>query len=336
MKISMRLFKRNGWYCVEFHRGKVKALGTTDEAYAKEIYKEMKAEYLRGKLFNLDTFKKITLSKFRETYIESRAGISKATIKLDGYSLKLLADVVGSTLQMRAVTQEKIDEFKKASLLRGVKPKSVNTYLRHIKASLTYALDTGVIEKRPKIKMVPVGKSLPRVLGPDEAKVILAKAKETDSDLFRYLTFCLWTGARRSEAKNLAWQDVNFDERAPKKKRKPVCKLTGKGNRERMVPLLPAVVDVLKPVKRDIGPVFAHEHADTYSHRTHDLLQACGIVGHRLHDFRHTCATYLLKSGVDIRTVQKILGHVQISTTTIYTEVLDEMLQNGMAKLRFE
>jgi len=149
-----------------------------------------------------------------------------------------------------------------------------------------------------------------------EIETILQKAQEISPDLWRYITLCLWTGARRSEAKGLKWQDIDFVG--------AFCTLTGKGNRERIVPLMPAVVEALTPVKRDIGPVFAMDHADTYSHRVKAVMASCGIVGHRLHDLRHTAATYMLKNGIDIRTVQKILGHASISTTTIYAEVQKE------------
>lgn len=52
--------------------------------------------------------------------------------------------------------------------------------------------------------------------------------------------------------------------------------------------------------------------------------------------FRHTCATYLLKSGVPLEVVQKILGHASIGTTQIYAQVLDDVKKREMAKLKFE
>lgn len=324
----MRLFQRNGWWNVGFYRGKVKALGTKDEARAKEIFKELQAEYLRGKLRTLESDKKTTLSKFRDDYLTARPGISPATVKVDKHALKALIDVVGPTIQMRAITVEKINEFKTSCLARNIKPRSVNTYLRHIKAALTYALETGIIEKKPKIKMVPTGAQIPRVLSPEQIEAVLAKAQEKNQDLYRYIVFCLWTGARRSEAKNLTWQAIKWKDKT--------CLLVGKGNKERLVPLLPQVIEAFHPVKRDVGPVFAFEHADTYSHAVKEIIVSCGITDRRLHDLRHTAATYMLKNGIDIRTVQKILGHAAISTTTIYADVLIEVLKSEMSKLRFD
>jgi site-specific recombinase XerD len=344
MNISMRLFKRNGWYYAGFHRGKEKALGTKEEVLAKEIYRELKAEYLKGKLFRLEDFKKITLSQFHKTYIEeARSGMATKTVRQDDLALRLLEDVIGSMTQVRAITVSKIDDFKRACLARKVTPNSVNSYLRHIKAALTYAFDQGIIEKKPKIKMVPTGEALPHVLSPEKIQTLLAKAKETDLNIWLYFMFCLWTGSRRMEALKVKCQDICINtiikkdekgvERAVKKGH---CKLIGKGNRERIVPLLPPLIEVIEPYLKDIGPLFPQEHADTYTHKFRKVAKDCGITDHHLHDLRHTAATFMLKSGISLPVVQQILGHAQISTTQIYAQVLDEMKQTEMAKLKFE
>ena len=100
---------------------------------------------------------------------------------------------------------------------------------------------------------------------------------------------------------------------------------------------------MLVPVKRtlernskDIGRVFPDWHPDTVSHWAQEALKEAGIVSHRLHDLRHSCATYLLKNGVALEVVQRIMGHSQISTTQLYAKVLDGMLQTEMQKLNFK
>ena len=109
----------------------------------------------------------------------------------------------------------------------------------------------------------------------------------------------------------------------------------GKGGRERLVPILPPVLRALNPVKKDIGKVFIQYHPDTVSKKFHAIAKAAGVNA-RLHDLRHSCATYLLKNGVPMEVVQKILGHANISTTKIYAEVLDEVMAKEMKKLRFK
>jgi site-specific recombinase XerD len=94
-------------------------------------------------------------------------------------------------------------------------------------------------------------------------------------------------------------------------------------------------VQALEPEKKDIGHVFRQWHPDTTSKMFHSIARLCGADA-RLHDLRHSCATYLLKSGVPMEYVQKILGHASIKTTQIYAEVLQGVMQKEMEKLRFE
>ncbi len=103
--------------------------------------------------------------------------------------------------------------------------------------------------------MVPTGKQVPRILSPEDLRAILEKCRETDLYLCRYIVFCLWTGAWHSEAKGLLRQNIDWSQ--------GMYRLTGKGNRERIVLLIPQFIEALSPVKRYIGPVFALEHADT-------------------------------------------------------------------------
>ena len=188
-------------------------------------------------------------------------------------------------------------------------------------------MDENLIEKKPKIKMYPEDNNLPRVLMPETINAIFNKAKATDVDFWRYLTFQLWTGCRRREGLSLDWPNCNLDA--------ATAKVKGKGSKERLVPLMPPVIEVLEPIKKDIGKVFIQHHPDTISKKFHKLASSCGVKA-RLHDLRHSAATYMLKSGIDIRVVKEILGHAQLSTTMIYTHVLDEIKQKEMIKLRFE
>jgi len=140
------------------------------------------------------------------------------------------------------------------------KPQTVNGYLRHIKSALTYALDDGLIDKKPKIKMVPEDRQsiAERIISPKDLKTILAAAYADDPDFGRYLTLLLWTGARRREAHELNWQDCDLDNKSA-----PLTKTKGKRNRR--VPLLQPVIDALEPVKKDIGRIFPQWHPDTVS-----------------------------------------------------------------------
>lgn len=320
----MRKYKRPdspNWY-VEFYRGKSKSLGTSDKKEAEAIFKELKRQWLRGRLIQLDPAKQITLNDFKKEYL-SRDYNSTKTYKADELALRLLADSIGGTTLLRSITPRKIEKFKKDCALRKCKPTTIRTYLRHIKAALGVAEDWYSGYKRPKIK-IGSDKLKPQPLSPDEIKRLL---KEADTRLKPIVIFALWTGARRNEIVRLQWQDIQFGKN-------PQAMLTGKGGKTRAVPLLPRVRKILKRRQQDIGPVFEQVHPDTITHWFRNLARSCQIQA-RFHDLRHSAATYMLASGTPLAVVQKILGHEDISTTMIYTEVLEEMIQKEM-KLRFE
>lgn len=324
MNEPMRLFERRGYFYIHFTRGKKKSLKTKNEKEAQAIFREIQRAWLQGRLLDLDAVRKVTISELKETYEKSRLGISKWTIKKDMLSLKLLQDALGD-IPIQMITAAKIEEFKRICLYRKCSAITVNGYLRHIKAALRFAKDDNILKACPKIRMIPVDRALPRILMADEIKKILDAAKEKDYEFWRYLNFLIWTGARRREALSITWQDI----------RNNVCilRLT-KGRRERIVPLVPQLVEALGE-KRDIGNVFVQYHPDTISHMFQELAASFGIKA-RLHDLRHSAATYMLKSGIPIHVVKDILGHAHISTTMIYSHVLEDILFKEMEKLRFE
>jgi len=327
--MDMRLFIRNGNYHVEFPGGKRQSLRTSDEKTARGIFREIEKEYLRGRLIQLDNIKKVSISELSKLYSTHRPGISKWTEKKDALSMKLLREAIGD-IQIKTLTTAKIDEFKSKCLARGTTPQSVNGYLRHIKAALSYAVDEGYIPKKPKLKTIPVNKQAmsERIISPDDIEKILQAARVKDENLWHYFTVLLWTGARRREALNLMWQDCNL------KNNYALLRKT-KGKKNRKVPLLPPVIEVLAPIKKDIGRVFPNWHPDTVSKMFHRIAVACEVKA-RLHDLRHSAATYMLKSGIPLQVVKEILGHSQLSTTMIYSHVLDDVIASEMAKMRIE
>lgn len=338
MAFEMRLFKRRDFYYVEISRSKKRSLRTKDKREAIAIFREMKKEQFRVRIFDLEKVKRLPLKDFTAIYLNYREGnVSSNTLKKDALSLKLLAEALSPSILIQNLDKNKFEEFKRICKARGALNISINGYLRHIKSALTYALDEELIEKKPKIKMYPEDKNLPRVLMPDIIDMIFAKMKQKNLDEWRYYIFELWTGARRAEGAHLDWPDVTIREEIIDGEAVLTgrAKLRGKGEKERIVPLMSAVIEAIEPIKKDIGKVFEQYHLCTWSKKFHAYALSCGTKA-RLHDLRHSAATYMLKSGIDIRVVQKILGHKHISTTEIYADVLDDMKQREMKKLRFE
>ena len=325
MKFDMRIYKRGKWWWVQIERNDRRPLKTKDEQEARALARAMEKERVKGRLFDLTKEKRVTLGEFKDFYMAYREGLddlSPQTLRKDELSLGLLLQVFPSSTLIQSID---FDKFKKTWLTIGQAKKiTINGYLRHLKIAFKWALKKEFIKKLPEFTMYRLGESLPRVLSPEQIKAIFDIAPADD---LRFYTFLLWTGCRRSEGLNLTWPDCHLDQRK--------AKVTGKGNKERMVPLHGEVIKVLESGKRDIGRVFTQHHPDTWSKRFHQLAKSVGI-NTRLHDLRHSAATYMLASGIDIREVQAILGHAQISTTTIYADVLDSMKIKAINKMEIK
>jgi integrase/recombinase XerD len=179
---------------------------------------------------------------------------------------------------------------------------------------------------------------LPRVLTPGQVDTVLATANVQkvlgvrDRALFEVIYSC---GLRASEAANLQLGQVHLDER--------LLVVRGKGDKERMVPFgdeaakwLREWITLERPrlVKQRVVPtVFVNYRGQPLSRkgiwmRFQDMKASAGLNA-KVHTLRHSFATHLLSGGADLRSVQELLGHADLSTTQIYTHLSQEQLQKG-------
>ena len=193
------------------------------------------------------------------------------------------------------------------------------------------------------------GRSLPKVLSIKEVDQLLACARERTSGaslvgervramrLVCLLEVLYATGLRVSELVALPATAARRDER--------MLVVRGKGNKERLVPLNTparaamreylAMLAENKQIKESkwLFPSFGESGHLTRQHAARELKElasAAGIAPARIspHVLRHAFASHLLQNGADLRVVQTLLGHADISTTQIYTHVLEERLKS--------
>lgn len=183
-------------------------------------------------------------------------------------------------------------------------------------------------------------KKLPVVLSREEVRAVLKLVRNPMARMA--LTVIYACGLRNAEGVKLAISDIDAD-------RKQLWVRCGKGGKDRAVPLADHVLKLLRAHYRTYGDggkwLFAHKDG----HITTDFLQRvfkkalhqAGITKPATpHTLRHSFATHLLENGEDITTLQKILGHADISTTRIYLHLtkrisdrLDKSLNDLMADL---
>ncbi|HWV53444.1 site-specific tyrosine recombinase XerD [Pseudorhodoplanes sp.] len=234
---------------------------------------------------------------------------------------------------------------------RGLQPSSVARKLSAVRQLYRFLYaeryrgdDPAAILEGPKR-----GHSLPKTLSVAEVErlIVTARAQADDAELSAtaqqraarlhcLLELLYATGLRVSELVALPASAARRDQR--------MLMVRGKGGKERMVPLNDAArqamaryQSLLKGTKHEksswLFPSFGQDGHLTRQHFARDLKALAGECGLRPdavspHVLRHAFASHLLQNGADLRVVQTLLGHSDISTTQIYTHILEERLKN--------
>jgi site-specific recombinase XerD len=170
--------------------------------------------------------------------------------------------------------------------------------------------------KRPKSE-----KKLPKVIDGEFIKSQLSKIENIKHRAILTLTFSV--GLRVSEIVNLKIENIDS-------KRMLIHIKNAKGRKDRIVPLSPNVLNLLREYFTQYRPkeyLFNGQNSTQYSIGSCQKLYKKYIdpTGH-IHTLRHSCFTNLLENGTDLRVIQKIAGHSNVKTTEIYTHVSNQVL----------
>jgi integrase/recombinase XerD len=223
----------------------------------------------------------------------------------------------------------------------GAKPRSTARQLSSFRRFFRYIMREGLRASDPTadIDMPRIGRSLPKTLSEDEVDSLL-NAPNTDEPLGHrdraMLELLYATGLRVSELINLKQSQVNFNQ--------GVLRIVGKGDRERLIPLGEESQRWLKDfidgprmeilLERQTDYLFPTRRGDRMTRQAfwHIIKRYAekAKIHKKLspHSLRHAFATHLLNRGADLRVVQLLLGHSDLSTTQIYTHVARERLKD--------
>jgi integrase/recombinase XerD len=211
-------------------------------------------------------------------------------------------------------------------------PATAARKLSAARGAYAFMLDRGLVERNPaalipgprQVRTLPATLSEPEVERLLDRPVAAEPRRLRDRALLELLYGC---GLRASEACGLRMRDVNADE--------GIVRVTGKGGKERDVPLGGAAADALGRYLRNGRPRLGAPATDSVfvSVRGRPLgptdvrralrreLTAAGLAERSPHALRHTFATHLLEHGADLRSIQELLGHASVGTTQVYTHV---------------
>lgn len=222
----------------------------------------------------------------------------------------------------------------------GSKPRSIARQLSCLRRFYQFCLREGRLQQDPTARIAAprIGRPLPAALTETDVEALLAAPRIAEPLGLRdraMLELLYATGLRVSELVNLKLAEVNT--------RQGVLRTQGKGGKVRLVPLGEEALDWLNRYLREARPVLLRgqscdavfvtrrggpltRQAFWYLIKRH--ARQAGIIAHLSpHTLRHSFATHLLNHGADLRVVQMLLGHSDLSTTQIYTHVANERLK---------
>ncbi len=247
------------------------------------------------------------------------------------YTLRVFAEAC-NPVGPHGVTYRMIELFNRHLREKGNAVATRNKRLRYLRAALNLAVKRGYVKVSPmdSWEWEREDNKAPKILTLDEETAIL---KAADS-LYGFRWWCflyiaLRTGARLGELLSLAWDHVDFDEAR--------MHLTQtKGKRDRMVPLTPDSVNMLRRLiaqtLKQGGPFIGL--GTNINRAWRRIRNKAGMPGVTIHDLRRTFITRALRSGADVDIVRRLAGHSSLSTTmTYYTWANDAELRDAVKKM---
>lgn len=256
---------------------------------------------------------------------------------LSQFQAWLMADGV---TDLRKVRKEDVGAYLQHMSGEGKSPATITRSTASIRSFYNYLMHDGSVKANPakSITAMKVERKYPEILTNREVELFLEQPKCVDEKGFRdhaMLELLYATGIRVSELIGLDVNDVNLSVGFVRCRSK---------EKERIVPLYPAAVKALEDYVRDIRPrlIADEEENALFVNMSGERMSRQGfwkIIKYYQekagiekditpHTLRHSFAVHLLENGADLRSIQEMLGHADISSTQIYTHVIKKQLKD--------
>jgi len=269
-------------------------------------------------------------------YLETEKGCSENTISAYRNDLTQFLEFIGQdTSDWQEIGKNRLVKYISLLRNRDYASSTVARKVAAVKSFFHFLLDQDVLEDDPTATLdsPKVKKRLPKILAPEDIESLLNQPNNSrDAKSLRdkaFLELLYASGMRVSELVSLDVTDIEMEKR--------VVHCSGKANKQRNLPISERAIPHLRTYLERGRPSLLkdpEEGALFLNHRGQRLtrqglwliikgyVEAAGLDGAVTpHTLRHSFATHLINRGAELRDVQKLLGHANISTTQIYTEV---------------
>ena len=330
--MRVRLWKHNNgtFYALWMQDGKQrqKSLKTKDKALALKLHAHFRRQLIAGKIKDITLGPRVSFFSFiEEALCHYETVAEKSTYQLYSVALDRARRSWGD-LHLSQISSRHFDQFVSDLIHDGLKTATVNKYLRHIKAAINLAYRWEYIKNPPKFpKELKERKQLRYLTGKELLKIV---QHIDDPEIADFCLFSAFTGLRVSEIIRLHWKDIDTP--------KGYIRVSSeqKSKEDDRIPVNKFARGILDKKKRDIGPIFRFKSRHWPSRKFKEAAVKAGLPCARFHDLRHSFATTLVKSGVDIRTIQKLMRHADLDSTMVYAKVQDDHLSQASNKLDYD
>lgn len=305
-----------------------RSLKTTDKRVAQYRKNEIEMSLARGESPLPDLA--ATASQCLDAFKKSRAGIiSDQTEKTDIPRIREFIKDSGIS-KIRDITEEKLKaHLDKRILNDGISNMTANHTIRAMKTFLSFCVRKNYISESPIKHMTkyPIDQKEPRFLSSDEIRALVSAAE--GSPIRHLVLTAVYTGMRLGEIERLTWDDIDFESGT-------ITVLKSKSKKFRKIPLHKELRAELLLIKKNGGAFFDPMTRKALDWQFELIKNKMISVPHfRFHDLRHTFASMMIKSGVDIYTVSRFLGHSGVAVTERYSHLYQDHANEAMKRLQF-
>lgn len=271
---------------------------------------------------------KIRFVDFAAEYLEKYSKINKRSWDRDKLSLRHLSGYLGNKF-LHEIGPKDIERYKAQRSILVAKA-TVNRELACLKHLFTIAIQWGCANRNPgkAVKLFKENNQRTRYLEPEYLRRLYVCCPP---QIRPVVIFAANTGMRFSEIMNLKWVDVDME-------RGIIMVRNTKNDEPRDVPMNNRVRGVLHDIRTNLKSLYVFCKPDGQPRRSirtsfEKALKKAGIEDFHFHDLRHTFASHLVMAGVDIKTVQELLGHKDIQMTLRYSHLSPAHKKDAVLKL---
>jgi integrase len=323
------------WICYfdQFGRKHREKVGMKQSAIA--AYQKRKTEVREGRFFPKVTKSEVLFDEIGKDALDySKANKCPDAYRLDKWHYAVILSWFNGRVAKEIVPQEIDEKLSGLAGKKDLKPATLNRYRAFLSLVYSLANRNGKVEVNPArlVRLRKENNAVVRFLEAEEEEKLRRVLRESDRYLEAEFDLALNTGMRRGEQYRLRWEDVN-------------CRLgiitipRSKHGERRYIPINSAAKIALEVLQRQTdgsGYVVPGAKAPRNKdpRRTFEAaVKESGILNFRYHDIRHTFASRLVMAGVDLRTVQELMGHKTVAMTIRYSHLAPSHQREAIERL---